>query len=594
MEASCSRFTPAEGGTRLALAAWESNILAVEYGSFIATRLIHEDAYKIRGSLHDGRQRSVYMTRSSRVACISHELNIMTDLAVAQATDYAEVYDWREWLDSKEVLVCTSSVLRRVLDEGMMEMPNINVLIIDSCHLIWIDEDMQHIMKLYKQCDEDKKPRILALTHPIFASNKNSEENVSNDKSKDCNEATTENEKCVMDSECKAENDGTEEEIDSDKRKTCANTIGAYENQDDYDMYEKLEWKIEELEEKLCCQMDLAEDIDGGKSRDSIYRLSALVGKPKELIIEYDAQKPMDELSEDYLELDRYMRQTISDAIEFLDDHRYDPTEIYGDELYEEFKNIPDPTIEPKEIFSQFIYVLDQLGPYAADKAAFSLLIKLEKLKIKVPYERHFLIFCLCTTIFVKIRCFADSIFAKYESDWQKMKEFCSPKIVRLAEILQTFQPPEQQRTKTEMTAKMMGDLEKCDFTTLANKIEDQVNTLKMNLNDIDTAKVTDDVNGVITNEINNSDLKRTSVTMEAQKSEVNNTKSGDVSDNVISDNKLGFTRRSGGRVRGRGRNQRFNATRIQQMMQNPDALCGIVFVKEALAAKILFMLIAV
>ncbi|KAL4718718.1 hypothetical protein ACJJTC_003321, partial [Scirpophaga incertulas] len=221
-----------------------------------------------------------------------------------------------EELTTSDVLVCTSSVLRRVLDEGMMEMPNINVLIIDSCHLIWIDEDMQHIMKLYKQCDEDKKPRILALTHPIFASNKNSEENVSNDKSKDCKEATTENEKCVMDSECKAENDGTEEKIDCDKRKTCANTIGAYENQDDYDMYEKLEWKIEELEEKLCCQMDLAEDIDGGKSRDSIYRLSALVGKPKELIIEYDAQKPMDELSEDYLELDRYMRQTISDAIE--------------------------------------------------------------------------------------------------------------------------------------------------------------------------------------------------------------------------------------------------------------------------------------
>ena len=41
--------------------------------------------------------------------------------------------------------------------------------------------------------------------------------------------------------------------------------MGLYENVDDFDMYEKLEWKIEELEQELCCQMDLAEDIDGGK-----------------------------------------------------------------------------------------------------------------------------------------------------------------------------------------------------------------------------------------------------------------------------------------------------------------------------------------
>lgn len=38
-----------------------------------------------------------------------------------------------------------------------------------------------------------------------------------------------------------------------------------YKNSDDFEMYEKLEWKIEEMEKQLCCELDLAEDIDGGK-----------------------------------------------------------------------------------------------------------------------------------------------------------------------------------------------------------------------------------------------------------------------------------------------------------------------------------------
>jgi len=46
----------------------------------------------------------------------------------------------------------------------------------------------------------------------------------------------------------------------------------------------------------------------------------------------------------------------------FLNDHRYDPSEIYDEEFHEEIKAIPDPTIEPKEILHEFLQVLHTLG----------------------------------------------------------------------------------------------------------------------------------------------------------------------------------------------------------------------------------------
>ncbi|CAH4033082.1 unnamed protein product [Pieris brassicae] len=91
------------------------------------------------------------------------------------------------------------------------------------------------------------------------------------------------------------------------------------------------------------------------------------------------------------------------------------------------------------------------VGPYAADKAAFSLLTKLEKLKIKVPYERHFLLLCLCTSVFVKIRCYADFIFSKYESDWEKLALFSTQKVLRFAAILEQFRPDDTKDNKVEV-----------------------------------------------------------------------------------------------------------------------------------------------
>ncbi|XP_050679231.1 uncharacterized protein LOC126975390 [Leptidea sinapis] len=492
MEACCSRFTAAEGGARLAAAAATRNLIITEHTNFIPTYLLVEYAQTIRGGLSDGYQRSVYITRESKVDCVAHELTILTDLMVVGVKVVDDVLDWRQVLESTQVMVTTSEVLTRILQKDFLNMSNINVLIIDSCHLVFRDINLQYIMDLYKDCDTDKRPRILAMTYPLFQSVK---ENEINKKDDDINysDNNTISDDDVKDTDAEKENTddinniGTDNSVenndDSDVRqesdltvsnlvdnKCCSSKIisesndvldinddmnennekivvvrenktGAYINLDDFDMYEKLEWKIEEMEKMLCCQMDLAEDIDGGK------RLSPSVAKPKEVIIEFNSQIPAHLVTDAYKELDSFMRSTIYDAVDFLTEHRYDPTEIYGDELYEEFMNIPDPTIDPKTIFNLFLYVLDELGPYPADKAAFSLLTKLEKLKIKVPYERHFLLLCLCTSVFVKIRCYADLIFSRYESDWEKLSLFSTPKVLRFAEVLEQFQPESQNDT---------------------------------------------------------------------------------------------------------------------------------------------------
>ncbi|XP_060808099.1 endoribonuclease Dcr-1 [Amyelois transitella] len=552
MDSNCSRFTPAEGGARLAAAASERNILAVEYPAFISTRLVYEHAYKIRGSLFDGSQRSVHIARASRVEAVAYDYRALTDLAIAHATDYGDVYDWFAELDKKEVVVCTSAVLKRILEEGVIEIANMNVLIIESCHLIYKDDNLKYILKLYKESEEDKRPRILALTYPLFLStkkdghiettdnqsltvkdnehkddaeakgNENVAENIDfvkgdkkvntgnndlidNDEklesTDDKLEALDDNETKITDNHDTKEgnavselNDMPTKATNKDLQYTSEEDYSLYENYDDFDMYEKLEWKIEELEKEICCQMDLAEDIDGGK------RLSGTLAKPKELIIEYNTRPPNEDLPEAYVELETFMKDTVRHVMEFLGDHRFDLIEIYGEDFIDELKNVPDPTVAPKNFLNQFLYVLDQLGPYAADKLAFTLLVKLEKLRVREKYDRHFLLLCLLTTVFIKIRCYTDSVLEKY-SDWDKIKLFSAPKLMRFVEILEKFQPNEAKsehsikNTTKDGVAKLLNDIDNCDFVSLGNKIEDRVNTYEANLKDIDDKVDNSDVN---------------------------------------------------------------------------------------------------
>lgn len=288
--------------------------------------------------------------------------------------------------------------------------------------------------------------------------------------------------------------------------------------------------------------------------------------------------------------------------------------------------------------------------------------------------------------MFVKIRCYADLIFSKYESDWDKIRIFSTPKVLRFAEILEQFQPPDQnvkntskdinkatsdakvcndnnrdtnenspvaneigvnnnenshanlatgnwinentvddgidtsanenindtKVTKEDMnvedtkskTNKMLEAIEKCDFISLSNRIEDKVHIIESNLKEINLNEECNENNDNIENkykicndnmnEIGNKRIKNIDNSQNKINENTINDSENKVNDNENRVDKGLFPRRTGHRTRGRGRVQRSNAARAQQLQQNPDALCGIVFMKEALMAKIMFMLIVV
>lgn len=250
-------------------------------------------------------------------------------------------------------------------------------------------------------------------------------------------------------------------------------------------------------------------------------------------------------------------------------------------------------------------------------------------------------------------------VFSRYESDWEKIKIFSTPKVLRFAEILEQFQPPDGKNTNKDKvssdakicieniynnensqtnaatenqinenavndeidsvnenisndknndsntdnaksnTNKLLDALEKCDFISLSNRIEDRVHIIKANLKEINL--IPDCEENKKSNEnkdVNNSENEKSQNNYSKNKMNQNTINDSEnkvnENDNRVNDKGM-FPRRAGHRTRGRGRIQRSSAAaRAQQLQQNPDALCGIVFMKEALMAKIMFMLIVV
>nr|CAD7589801.1 unnamed protein product [Timema genevievae] len=228
----------------------------------------------------------------------------------------------------------------------------------------------------------------------------------------------------------------------------------------------RLEGELRRLEMTLHSTAETASDIV------SVLRYCS---KPIELVVECAPHMPST--------LDETLEQVIMGAREFLDDHRYDPSELYEDEFLEELQGIPDPKIDPQSILSDFLDVLHTLGAWCADKAALALLIHLEKLKVKIPYERHFLLLCMVSSVMIRIRFVFLSVISSlvplsvtafYKallSQWtgpqmtgrssfesraicddyfqpfgekDRIYKFSSPKVLRLLEILRHFKPEKQ------------------------------------------------------------------------------------------------------------------------------------------------------
>ncbi|XP_058442684.1 endoribonuclease Dcr-1 [Malaya genurostris] len=231
----------------------------------------------------------------------------------------------------------------------------------------------------------------------------------------------------------------------------------------------RLSAELEQLEQCLKAKAETASDI---------VTVLRYYTKPKEIILQC---APLQET-----DLALYLKELVSTNIHFLEDHRYDPCEIYqDDEFIEELKNIPDPKSDPLKFLYEFLTILDEMGPWCADRAALALIIQIEKQKIKTPYERHFLLLCLVSTIFVQIRSICDLAFQKFTTEKEKIEAFSTPKILRLLEIFRVFRPDAQRNlggtvsqsftkdNKIECCQSLLQEIQCTDFRKLNETLDD-------------------------------------------------------------------------------------------------------------------------
>lgn len=156
--------------------------------------------------------------------------------------------------------------------------------------------------------------------------------------------------------------------------------------------------------------------------------------KPKDLLIECAIRTEDD--------TDIRIKKMVQSLTDFLNDHNYDPGIIYKEnvDLYQELKKIPNPKNDPLRVIADFLYVLKTMGPYCADKAALALLYIVEKLKVKTPYDRHYILLCIVSTLLIQIRATFDEIFSNYNNE-DKILKFSSPCVLRLVDTLKQFKP---------------------------------------------------------------------------------------------------------------------------------------------------------
>ncbi|XP_059486205.1 endoribonuclease Dcr-1 [Neocloeon triangulifer] len=191
----------------------------------------------------------------------------------------------------------------------------------------------------------------------------------------------------------------------------------------------QLEAQIALLESKMQCQVETASDIL------SILRFYP---RPHESIVESSTPKTACSLSSE-------INRLIDEARVFLSDHVYDLASVYGD-FIEELEEIGDPRSLPMSVLDDLQYVVDTMGAWCADRAAFVLLIRVENLKVKTKYERHYILLCMISTLLIKVRALCDSEFQQY-NECETIQKFSSHKILRLIEILSHYKdkPAEKQ-----------------------------------------------------------------------------------------------------------------------------------------------------
>ena len=113
---------------------------------------------------------------------------------------------------------------------------------------------------------------------------------------------------------------------------------------------------------------------------------------------------------------------------EVLEDHRYSLLDIYGEEFSDLISDIPDPKTLPLRLLDDFLLTLRTYGVWCADRAALVLTVKIEKLKTKEKYERHYLILGYLYTEMLRIRRVFEEAFGTMP-EREKQITYSTPKV---------------------------------------------------------------------------------------------------------------------------------------------------------------------
>ncbi|ALC45996.1 Dcr-1 [Drosophila busckii] len=229
---------------------------------------------------------------------------------------------------------------------------------------------------------------------------------------------------------------------------------------------EELNAMLDTLEKQMQCRIETASDIV------TVLRYCA---KPQEYIVQC-APFQMDELS-----------SVIADILNthkcFLQDHRYDPFEIYGeDQFMDDLKDIPDPKLDPLNVLNDLLDVLHEMGPWCTQRVAHHFYQRNEKLKVKTPHERHYLLFCLVNTALVQVHTLCEQTFQQDLAEHpdqarSAIERYSSPKVCRLLKVLRCFKPTESQpqsQTTAENLRKLRQQVEQTDFNKLTHALNTQ------------------------------------------------------------------------------------------------------------------------
>jgi endoribonuclease Dicer len=145
--------------------------------------------------------------------------------------------------------------------------------------------------------------------------------------------------------------------------------------------------------------------------------------------------------------LEAGIRALLATLRDWVEDQNYSLYDTYGDEFGDLIADIPDPTIAPLQIIRDFEAILTELGVWCADRAALILMIKIDKLKTREKYERHFLLLSILFTLMVRIRKLCDDTYGEL-GEAERLERYGRPKLHRLVALLKLYSPEPKEEAK--------------------------------------------------------------------------------------------------------------------------------------------------